>query len=433
VDGTAGIAGVFMVLDTNVRMSPEVRALQQDLAARLDFRRSTQAHGPDASLVNAALDVLVKDLALDGASLSVASNGQAAIRSHRGSHDDTTRLPIASATKWASALVLARLVEQGTLRWDTRVGEWYPQAPAATRGITLEQLFSHTSGLPADDEGCVAQPFDSLQRCAEDILARPLIAPPGQAFAYGSQSMQVAGAIAERASGLAWDDLFRREVAGPLGLVASDYAAGSTRPGYVSLPNPRIDGGLRSTLADYARIVAMWAADGRVDGADYLRPATLRAMERDRTQGLPRLQVPPGATIYPGYGYGFGFWTLPTTRAGNPTVFASPGAFGFTPWVDGAAGIAGVLMVRDQNIRVAPYAKAIIEASAAAFQIQRRTQGAAAPTPPLPARAPGSAQQRLQRRPDVVAKPGLHSRHRVDAVGLEAVTLGGDGLEQEGQ
>ncbi|NJN00930.1 MAG: beta-lactamase family protein [Aquincola sp.] len=38
-------------------------------------------------------------------------------------------VPIASASKWYSAVVIARLVEQGALRWDSTVGDFLPEAP----------------------------------------------------------------------------------------------------------------------------------------------------------------------------------------------------------------------------------------------------------------------------------------------------------------
>jgi len=167
---------------------------------------------------------------LDGASLWVSKNGRTVLTRHYGGYGPATRIPIASASKWVSALVLARLVERGTLRWDSTVGEWWPTAPADKRAITLAQLFSHTSGLPGDESGCISNPLTTLQACAAQILAGPMIAAPGMAFAYGGLSMQVAGAMAERATGRNWDALFDAEVRRPLELSATDYGFTSTPP-----------------------------------------------------------------------------------------------------------------------------------------------------------------------------------------------------------
>lgn len=335
----------------------------------------------DFSAVDARMHSLVARYRLDGASLWVSHNGQPVLTRHYGGYSDATRIPIASASKWVSALVLARLVERGTLRWDSTVGEWWPTAPADKRPITLAQLFSHTSGLPGDESGCIANPLTTLQACAAQILAGPMIAAPGSTFAYGGLSMQLAGAMAERATGLGWDTLFARELTTPLALTATDFGLNSTAPGLVTVPNPRIAGGIRSTLADYRKLMAMWQADGVIRegpnaGQRYLAVATIRAMQRDHAAGTVRRDVPPVSQTIDGWGYGFGYWLLPTTRAGAPVVESSPGAFGFQGWVDGAAGIAGVFMVQDLNRRMAPEAAAVQADLARLLEPTRFTQAA---------------------------------------------------------
>lgn len=339
---------------------------------------------PDLAAIDARMQSLVTRYRLDGASLWVSHNGQAVLARHYGGYTDATRIPIASASKWVSALVLARLVERGALRWESTIGEWWPTAPLDKRGITLAQLFSHTSGLPGDESGCIANALTTLQACAGQILAGPMIAAPGSTFAYGGLSMQVAGAMAERATGLGWDALFARELTTPLGLVATDFGLNSTAPGLVTVPNPRIAGGIRSTLSDYRKLMAMWQADGVVRegpnaGQRYLAIATIRAMQRDHAAGTAKRDVPPVPQGIDGWGYGFGYWILPTSRAGAPVVESSPGAFGFQGWVDGAAGIAGVFMVQDANTRMAPEAAALQAELAHLLQAQRFTQSASAP------------------------------------------------------
>jgi CubicO group peptidase (beta-lactamase class C family) len=350
---------------------------------------------PDLASVDARMQSLVAQYRLDGASLWLSHNGVPVMTAHYGGYGPTTREPIASASKWVSALVLARLVERGVLRWDSTVGEWWPELTPEKRGITLAQLFSHTSGIAGEESGCIGNPQTTLQACAAQILAAPLVRTPGTTFSYGGLSMQVAGAMAERATGQTWDALFIAEVAQPLGLTATDFGFTSTAPGYLSVPNPRIAGGVRSTLADYARLMAMWQADGRVPeaggradarrGAVYLDPSTLREMQRDRAEGLRRASVPPTLDLYPGWGYGFGFWILPTGRAGDPVIESSPGAFGFQGWVDGAAGVAGVFLVRDLNSRMSPEAQRIQQDAARALEPQRSNGGLAA----TPANAEG--------------------------------------------
>ena len=393
---------------------------------------------PDLSAVDARMRALVAQYRLDGASLWLSHNGVPMLTAHYGGYGPTTREPIASASKWVSALVLARLVERGALRWDSTVGEWWPEVAADKRGITLAQLFSHTSGLAGEESGCIGNAMTTLQACAAQILAAPLARTPGSTFSYGGLSMHVAGAMVERATGRTWDTLFIAEVVQPLGLTGTDYGFTSTAPGYVSVPNPRIAGGVRSSLRDYARLMAMWQADGRVpdaegradarSGAVYLLPATLREMQRDRAAGLRRGSVPTLADLYPGWGYGLGFWILDTGRAGNPVLESSPGAFGFQGWVDGAAGVAGVFLVRDLNSRMGPEAMQIQRDAARAFEFQRSTQSTTSPAPVPFARAgltPAPAASDYALRPVPPALPRAHtSSTRADRPAARAAAAG---------
>ena len=303
--------------------------------------------------VTSAMQTFVTDHALDGASLRVNKAGSVVYRRAFGGYALTTRVPIASGSKWLSGLTVARLVDKGTMRWSDTVGQYFPNAPADKKGITLAQLFSHTSALPDTDNPCMANQRITLGDCANTILANStLIGTPGKVFAYGGNSMQVAGRMAEIASGKSWDDLFIAETATPLGLTQTDYAYDSTVAGYVRMANPRIAEGGRSTLEDYGHVVDMLLADGRYNGKVYLSPATLAAMSIDRTVGTQNLSRPPYTD---GFGYGIGHW-IDSANAPDATalVISSPGAFGFTPWVDHGANVAGVLLVKDQRFRLAP-------------------------------------------------------------------------------
>lgn len=291
------------------------------------------SHAYDFAPVSAEMQALVQTYALDGASLRVNKAGEVVYRRAFGGYTLTTQVPIASASKWVSALTIARLVEKGHMRWTDTVGQYFPGVERAKRNITLEQLFSHTSGLPSDGDPCLSSPFFTLATCANRILQQPLIGEPGKVFSYGGNSMQVAGRMAEIATGRAWDDLFIREMVLPLNLNGTDYAGFSTAAGYQRNDNPRVDGGVRSTLEDYGKIVDMVLAYGCLDNAlasaclpsrRFLSRATIEFMAQDRTVGTVDLARPPTAT---GYGYGLGQWIDPT----SPLIVSSPGAFGFTP------------------------------------------------------------------------------------------------------
>ena len=304
--------------------------------------------------VTAEMQSFVQTYSLDGASLRVNKAGNVVYRRAFGGYTLGTRIRIASASKWLSALTVARVVEKGQLRWTDTVGQYFPTVEASKRSITLAQLFSHTSALPGGDDFCMSNPLYTLETCANRILQQPLIGQPGTVFSYGGNSMQVAGRMAELATGKAWDDIFIAEMVVPLGMNATDFATASTEPGYVRTDNPRIAGGVRSTLEDYGKVVDMVLAYGCLDntlllsclpGRRFLSRATIELMAIDRTVGTVDISRPPTST---GFGYGLGQWIDPS----SPLIVSSPGAFGFTPWVDRVNQVAGILLVDDLNTRV---------------------------------------------------------------------------------
>lgn len=306
----------------------------------------------DFSPVTAEMQAFVPAHSLDGASLRVSKSGNVIYRRAFGGYTVDTRVPIASGSKWLSGLTIARLVDKGQMHWNDTVGQYFPTVADDKKSITLVQLFSHTSGLPDNDNLCMASRTQTLGSCANIILKSDLIGVPGKVFAYGGNSMQVAGRMAEIATGKAWDDIFIDETATPLNLTMTDYAYDSTVMGYVRTQNPRIAEGGRSTLEDYGHVVDMLLANGRYNGKVFLSPGALVKMSINRTVGTQNLSRPPYTD---GYGYGIGHWIDSAKTPDAPAlVISSPGAFGFTPWVDYGSGIAGVLLVKDQRFKLAP-------------------------------------------------------------------------------
>jgi CubicO group peptidase (beta-lactamase class C family) len=234
------------------------------------------------------------------------------------------------------------LVDDGLLSLDSVVGTWYPLLPLAKQAITLRQLFSHTSGLPMLHP-CLSSSSTTLSACADSILAQPLIAPPGSVFAYGGASMQVAGAIAERAVAAAgapatWDQLFQQRFAQPLGLTTMSYGGSA---------NPRIAGGLSCDLADLGPVLRMLLAGGRYGAAEIVSAGSLAAMLVETGEGFVVLNS-PGAAIH-AVGYGFGAWRTGEDANGTTFEAGSMGAFGSVFWADLSRGYGAWLLTLDEG------------------------------------------------------------------------------------
>lgn len=92
--------------------------------------------------------------------------------------------------------------------------------------------------------------------------------------------MQVAGGIAEVATGISWDSLFKLKIATPLGLKHTDYIGlGPTK-------NFRIAGDAGTTMPDYARFLSMILNYGNFNGKQVLSPESMKLMGMDETEGV---------------------------------------------------------------------------------------------------------------------------------------------------
>jgi CubicO group peptidase (beta-lactamase class C family) len=302
----------------------------------------------DVAPITQDMQEIVSLYGLGGASLQLMRNGSTVYNEYQGSFSANTRVPIASASKWLSALALARLVEKGQMSWEDTIGQYIVDAPSDKKNIRLRQLFSHTSGMNPTENACMSNPAFTLATCVTQILAMPLNYAPGTTFAYGGNSMQVAGRLAEIATGKNWDQIFIDEMAIPLGLTSTDYATNSSTPGYVRNSNPRVPGGVRSTARDYGVVLVMLQNEGLHQGARFLSSATLDYMATDQAAGLAI-----GYTPYPeSFGYGLGQWRETVDFNGIAVRVSSPGAFGATPWLDKRNRIAGIFFVKDQWSRL---------------------------------------------------------------------------------
>ncbi len=129
-----------------------------------------------------------------------------------------TIFDLASLTKpVVTATLLMRLVERGEVKLDAPAADYLPQLRGAQQQrIRVADLLLHESGLPAED------PLSDYEHGKEAALAKigalRLKSAPGQRFAYSDLGYILLGALIERVSGNALNELASRELFEPLGM-----------------------------------------------------------------------------------------------------------------------------------------------------------------------------------------------------------------------
>jgi CubicO group peptidase (beta-lactamase class C family) len=155
---------------------------------------------------------------------------------------------LGSITKSVTATMIARLVEQGKLKWTTTVAECFGDDFAIHedwRKVSLVELLTHTSGAPPNLPllSILVQPPEGAERIAArrkavaEVLAAAPAGKPGATFVYSNVGFTIAGAMAEKSTGVSWEDLVRQEVFAPLKL--ADAGFGPPKDDDQALSQPR--------------------------------------------------------------------------------------------------------------------------------------------------------------------------------------------------
>lgn len=131
-----------------------------------------------------------------------------------------TLTPVFSVSKAMTAVMMARLVEQGRLSYAQPVADVWPEFAQAGKGaVTIEQALSHQAGLSGFPE-----PMDPADWYDWDLICSRLAAmapmwPPGTASGYHPVTFgYIAGEIFRRVDGRTVGAALREDVADPLGL-----------------------------------------------------------------------------------------------------------------------------------------------------------------------------------------------------------------------
>src|SRR5262245_39643787 len=181
--------------------------------------------------IDAAFDDVYERYKLPGLALGVVRNGEVVYVRTAGETvagsgeriDSRTLFKIASNSKAMTTGVLARLVDDGKLRWDDPVTRYLPQFrmrdPWVTSQMQVRDLLLHNSGLREGAGDLMLWPDPNLFTRA-DIIAGLAHLQPEHSFRshydYDNLMYVVAGEVAAAAGGISYEELVRRELFEPL-------------------------------------------------------------------------------------------------------------------------------------------------------------------------------------------------------------------------
>jgi beta-lactamase class C len=189
------------------------------------------APGFDVARFEAMAEQLVQGQRVPGLAMAIVQDGR--ILSVRGygitdvvrpqQVDSHTVFRLASLSKAFAGTMAGLLVNDGSLRWDSRVAEYVPGFQLAdagyTRRVTVADLLSHRVGLKAhnaydrDIEGNA-----EYYQVAQKLGSAPLTCAPGQCYAYQNVAFSLVGDVVFAASGNFYEQSVQKRIFEPLGM-----------------------------------------------------------------------------------------------------------------------------------------------------------------------------------------------------------------------
>ena len=307
---------------------------------------------------------------------------------------------IASQTKAITSIGLMLLYDEGKFQLDDPISKYLPAfknpkvlasfnpqdssyttVPAKSE-ITIRQLFTHTSGISYPVIGTkearaiyakahipsgIGTPAGVLAKSMDALGPLPLMHQPGERFTYGL-SVDVLGRLTEVLSGQPLDKYLRTRLFEPLGMKDTWFYLPADKKGRLAelhtentahqtvdmephdgmFPNyPKAsDGtyfsggaGLSSTIDDYARFLQLLLDNGRYNGRQLLKPATVALITQNQM----------GDVNQGGNKFGLGFSIVSAQNAAKQPAGLSEGSyewggiFGTAYWVDPKQKLVGLI------------------------------------------------------------------------------------------
>jgi CubicO group peptidase (beta-lactamase class C family) len=358
------------------------------------------------ALIGKAVEAEIAREQLPGAVLAIARRGKLVYFETFGYRDKAAAAPmttdaifsIASMTKPMVAVGALQLYEQGKLLMDEPVAKYFPkfadmrvavmdakkerivETVPATRKITIQDLFRHTSGLIYGGRGTTAvhklYPEGSSQAAnattgaefLDQLSSRPLLYQPGTVWDYGF-GLDVLGLVIEQLTEQSLGSYLQQNVWKPLGmadtgfLISPDkvarYAAALPKDPITGNPQSRTPptqptkfecggGCASSTASDYLRFALMLMNKGKSGDTRILGPKTVEYMLSNQLAPDVKNLIVNGDPTRADYGFGLGLAVRTTPgivrMMGSVGDFSWPGATGTNWWADPHEQLAVVWM-----------------------------------------------------------------------------------------
>lgn len=255
-----------------------------------------------------------------------------------------TAIHVASITKQFTAAAILQLVENDVVDLDVSINTYLPEKYRSSKwgDVTVHHVLSHTGGIPdyavTRDYYNVVDGFclgDTVDGMVMEAIGKALKFEPGSKFSYSNIGYTLLGFIVENQTSMPYDEYVKANIFDPMGMIASrihtighvpavEEAEGyrwdegrsvHVRDDVVSLPVTGPDGGLVTTLSDFAKWAQIYLGE---DSATLSRESINKMLSPAVATGW---SDPTGAPL--SYGYGLFLTDGPVSHPGFIVGFSS--------------------------------------------------------------------------------------------------------------
>lgn len=136
---------------------------------------------------------------------------------------------MASVSKPFVATAIVQLMEKGKIDINDPVVKYltyFKLNDERYKDITIQQMLSHTSGMPdTDDYGWDNPEYDegAAERYTKSLVNEKLVYKPGTNFGYSNIAFEVLGDVISKVSGMPFEDYVKKNILDPIGMKNSTF------------------------------------------------------------------------------------------------------------------------------------------------------------------------------------------------------------------
>lgn len=256
--------------------------------------------------------------------------------------NNQTMYQMASCSKAFTSALVAIMVDQGKLSWDTPLVQYLPNVrfleDYTTSNITLRDILSHRSGLPRHEYSWYGSNFTK-----EELVYNLRYLEPNKAirtkFQYNNYGYMLAGYAVEKVSGKSWDECVEEYLLKPLGMKNSNtfvdaMCLNENHAKAYDRENPAIDtmkgmrqipiykmphedyennvgspmaaaGSVNSCVEDMLKWVSLHLNGGEFEGKRIISEEAMKEMHTPTMILSKLMDMPQDETTFPTYGLGW--------------------------------------------------------------------------------------------------------------------------------